>query len=263
MPVSTATDIVRAVRPGPVFAGAVAVTVFGGWLLTTTEPFDRGFTASAGALLLVMGGWVISLSLHEFGHAVTAYAFGDHGVETRGYLTLNPLKYAHAGLSVALPLLMILLGGIGFPGGAVYVNQAGFTRAQRTAVSLAGPAVNIGLAIILLAVIRGQVGTGGSYENLWLALSMLALLQIVAAVLNLLPVPGFDGYGAIEPYLSMQTRRQVAPIAPYGFLILLVLLIIPPINREFFDLMYRLFGVSGLPDWMASFGWGLVVFWQQ
>ena len=56
---------------------------------------------------LVIFGWLVSLCLHEFGHAYTAWRFGDHDVEVRGYLTLNPLKYAHPGLSLVLPLLFI------------------------------------------------------------------------------------------------------------------------------------------------------------
>ena len=67
-------------------------------------------------------GWLISLCLHEWGHAATAWAGGDQSVEERGYLTLNPLRYANPMLSVVLPLLFLAMGGIGCPGGAVYVN---------------------------------------------------------------------------------------------------------------------------------------------
>lgn len=265
-------DIARAVRPGPIFVGLVAVAILGGWLCAQAEP-GRNAMSVGGSLLLVLSGWVISLCLHEFAHAVTAFRFGDRNTETRGYLTLNPMRYTHVGLSIVLPLLIILLGGIGFPGGAVYVNQAGFTRAQRTAVSLAGPLTNIVLGAILLAVVRvlgadagyGTVGgllvaTDGI--NLWGALSMLAFLQLTAAVLNLLPVPGFDGYGAIEPYVSDQTRAAAAKIAPYGFLILIALLFIPVLNQAFFDVVFWIFGLSGVPSVLASYGWNLFVFWR-
>ncbi|MDL9945327.1 site-2 protease family protein [Gordonia sp. ABSL11-1] len=267
-------EILRAIRPGPLFLGLVAAAVVGGWIVAGSEP-GRNLESVGGTLLLVLAGWVISLCLHEFAHAVTAFRFGDRNAELRGYLTLNPLRYTHPGLSIGLPLLIILLGGIGFPGGAVYVDQHGFTRAQRTIVSLAGPFTNAVLAAILLAVVRfaspesfgAQQGWGGVLYvsdgfNLWAALSMLAFLQITAAVLNLLPVPGFDGYGAIEPYLSDKTRFSMEKIAPYGFLIVFALLFIPFLNRAFFDLVYWLFGLSGVTSALASYGWDLFVFWR-
>ena len=72
--------------------------------------------------IFVIAGWLVSLCLHEFAHAFTAWRFGDHDVAVRGYLTLNPLKYSNPLLSLGLPLLFIALGGIGLPGGAVYVR---------------------------------------------------------------------------------------------------------------------------------------------
>ncbi|MGV9713217.1 site-2 protease family protein [Gordonia sp. NPDC003424] len=254
-------EIVRAVRPGPVFLGLVVAAIVGGWLVATSDP-GRNVQSVGGTLLLVLAGWVISLCLHEFAHAVTAFRFGDRNAELRGYLTLNPLRYTHPGLSIGLPLLIILLGGIGFPGGAVYVDQSGFNRGQRTAVSLAGPLTNAVLGAILLLTIRGLGPTSSASLNLWAALAMLAFLQITAAVLNILPVPGFDGYGAIEPYLSPQTRASMAKIAPYGFLIVFALLFIPALNRAFFDLIYWLFELSGVNSALASYGWGLFVFWR-
>lgn len=271
MTAPTTRELVRAIRPGPIFLGLIAIGAIGAWLAADSDA-GRNVESISGTLLLVLAGWVISLCLHEFAHAVTAFRFGDRNAELRGYLTLNPLKYTHPGLSIGLPLLIILLGGIGFPGGAVYVNQQGFTRSQRTLVSLAGPFANILLAVLILIGIRIGYGDGiGALAlgyaisptlNLWAALAMLAFLQITAAVLNLLPVPGFDGYGAIEPYLSQQTRASMAKVAPYGFLIVFGLLFIPVLNRAFFDVIYWLFGLSGVPSVLASYGWGLFVFWR-
>ncbi|MFW0797511.1 site-2 protease family protein [Gordonia sp. CPCC 205515] len=253
-------EILRAIRPGPIFFGLIVAAGIGVWLVASSET-GRNAESIGGTLLLVLAGWVISLCLHEFAHAVMAFRFGDHNAELRGYLTLNPLRYTHPGLSLLLPLLIILMGGIGFPGGAVYVNQAGFTRVQRTVVSLAGPLTNAVLGALLLAVIRVVGPSSNASFNLWAALAMLAFLQITAAVLNILPVPGFDGYGAIEPYLSDQTRASMAKIAPYGFLIVFALLFIPALNRAFFDLIYRLFELSGVPAALSSYGWQLFAFW--
>lgn len=273
-------DIARAVRPGPIFLGLVIAAGVGAWLLATSDP-GRSPASIGGAVLFILAGWVISLCLHEFAHAVTAFRFGDRSVQQSGYLTLNPLKYTHPGLSLGLPLLIILLGGIGFPGGAVYLDERGFTKAQRTVVSLAGPFTNVALGALLLLAIRigyPDLGAAQGFSsqqqnlfivatadwsiNLWGSVAMLAFLQITAAVLNILPVPGFDGYGAIEPYLSQATRATAAKIAPYGFLLLFALLFIPVINSAFFSVVFWIFDLSGVPAVLPSYGWDLFLFWR-
>src|SRR5688572_11134490 len=129
----------QSVRPSPIFLAIVAITAVGGvlaWLATETiRPL-----AYVGVFVFVIAGWLVSLCLHEFAHAFTAYRFGDRDVEVRGYLTLNPLKYSHPLLSLGLPVLFIAVGGIGLPGGAVYVRTSWMTPRQKTLVSLAGPA---------------------------------------------------------------------------------------------------------------------------
>ncbi|GAA4682482.1 site-2 protease family protein [Gordonia humi] len=254
-----AVAALKSVRPGPVFLG-LCVAFAAGVAILVSSGYEDSATATLGAILLVLSGWVISLCLHEFGHAFTAFRYGDRSTELRGYLTLNPLKYTHPGLSIALPLLIIALGGIGFPGGAVYVNQAGFTRSQRTRVSLAGPAANLVLGVVLCLVLVAMPISAGN-ANLWAALSMLAFLQFTALILNLIPVPGFDGYGAIEPYLSWDVRRAAAKIAPFGFLILLVLLWLPPLNDAFFSLVMGVMHLFGLETGFIWYGWHLFAFW--
>ena len=94
--------------------------------------------AYIGVFIFVIAGWLVTLCLHEFAHAFTAWRFGDHDVAVRGYLTLNPLKYSHPLLSLGLPMLFIALGGIGLPGGVVCVRTSWMTTRQKTLVSLAG-----------------------------------------------------------------------------------------------------------------------------
>ena len=61
---------------------------------------------------------------HEFGHALVAYLGGDRMVVAQGYLSLNPLRYTNILLSVVMPIAFLLLGGIGLPGAAVYINHS-------------------------------------------------------------------------------------------------------------------------------------------
>src|SRR5512142_224535 len=105
--------------------------------------------------LIVLIGWIFSLCLHEFSHALVAYYGGDYTVREKGYLTFNPLKYTHPVYSIVLPLLFVLMGGIGLPGGAVYIERWRLrSRLWATAVSLAGPAANLLIAIVLGLVLR-------------------------------------------------------------------------------------------------------------
>lgn len=108
----------QSVRPSPVFLALVALTVLGGVLAWLSAQTIRPL-AYIGVFTFVIAGWLVSLCLHEFGHAYTAWRFGDHDAAVRGYLTLNPLRYSSPMLSLGLPLLFIALGGIGLPGGAV------------------------------------------------------------------------------------------------------------------------------------------------
>ncbi|EGD54462.1 site-2 protease family protein [Gordonia neofelifaecis] len=253
------TAALKSVRPGPVFVGLCAAFAIGAFLLVQSGA-ERSALGMFGALVFVLSGWVISLSLHEFAHAFTAFRYGDRSPQVRGYLTLEPRKYTHAGLSIALPLLIVALGGIGFPGGAVYLNTAAFTPAQRTKVSLAGPLTNLVLGLGLLIALASTTPTESNL-NLWAATAALAFLQLSATLLNILPVPGFDGYGAIEPHLPMNIRITAEKIAPYGFLILLVLLFIPALNAAFFGLVYDVFDAFGISPAFVSYGMRLFAFW--
>ncbi len=246
-------------RPSPIFLVIVGVTVLGGVLAWLAAAEVRPL-AYFGVVTFVIAGWLVSLCLHEFGHAYTAWRFGDHDVAVRGYLTLNPLKYSSPLLSLGLPLLFIALGGIGLPGGAVYVRTGFMTPRQRTLVNLAGPLANLVLAVALLLATRLLYDPG--HGVFWSAVAFLAFLQITALLLNLLPIPGLDGYGALEPHLSPETQRAVQPAKQFGFLILIVLLLAPMVNHWFFSVVYWFFDLSGVPSFLASIGAQLTRFWS-
>ena len=90
--------------------------------------------------LIVVVIWVFSVCLHEYGHAKVAYHGGDTTVEEKGYLSMNPVHYAHPVMSFVLPVIFVVLGGLALPGGAVYINRELLrSRGWATGVSLAGP----------------------------------------------------------------------------------------------------------------------------
>ncbi|MUL81968.1 MULTISPECIES: site-2 protease family protein [unclassified Mycolicibacterium] len=249
----------QSVRPSPVFLAVVALTVAGG-VLAWLAGMERTPLSYVGVFILVIAGWLVSLCLHEFGHAFTAWRFGDHDVAVRGYLTLNPFKYSHPLLSLGLPVLFIALGGIGLPGGAVYVRTSWMTARQKTLVSLAGPAANLVLAVLLLSITR--IFFEPAHAVFWSGLAFLGFLQVTAVLLNLLPIPGLDGYGALEPHLSADTQRALEPAKQWGFFILMILLITPTLNRWFFSVVFWFVDLSGVSSNWVSIGSKLTRFWS-
>jgi len=249
------------VRPSPIFLAVVALAAAGGYLCWQATADTR--TARLGVFTFILAGWVVTVCIHEFAHAYLAWRFGDHEVEARGYLSLNPLKYSHPVLSILLPVLFIAIGGIGLPGGAVYLHPHRFrSNAQRALVSLCGPAVNVGFAVLLLVLVR-RIGVGSQHGVFWYAVAGLALLQVMASVLNLLPVPGMDGYGAIEPYLDRSFQRSAEQFKPFGMLAVFALLQLQSVNHAFFRAIYWLFELSGLSSDSGRFGLELLRFWQS
>src|SRR6266516_848028 len=123
--------------------------------------------------------WVFSVCLHEFGHAWVAYHGGDFTVQAKGYLSMNPLRYTHPVYSILMPVAFVMLGGIGLPGGAVYIDRSLLrSRAWATAVSLAGPAMNLILILLIGALFRFHVLPDDTQSLAAVSLAFLLFLEI-------------------------------------------------------------------------------------
>jgi Zn-dependent protease len=245
-------------RISPVFLGIAAVTAVAGWAVWTDFAAQPGIAV----FLFVTGAWIVSLCLHEYAHARTALHSGDLSVRDRGYLTLDPLKYTHALLSIVLPVIFVIMGGIGLPGGAVYIERGRIRgRWRHSLISAAGPLTNVLFAVVCTAPFW-LGGLDGVPEVFQYALGFLALLQVTAAILNFLPVPGLDGYGVIEPWLSQSVRRQVEPFAPFGLLAVFAILWIPEVNSWFFDVVDHVLNWLGVTEWDRYWGRAFYEFWK-
>ncbi|MFG2191300.1 site-2 protease family protein [Streptomyces sp. NPDC048639] len=245
-------------RVSPVFLGLVAIMLVSAWAVWTGAATSTGFAV----FLFVVSGWIVSLCLHEYAHARTALHGGDISIGAKGYLTLNPLKYTHALLSIVLPVIFVILGGIGLPGGAVFIERGRIQgRWKHSLISAAGPLTNALFAVALTAPF--WLGTmDGVPDPFRYALAFLALLQVTAAILNFLPVPGLDGYGVIEPWLSYKVRRQLEPFAPFGLLAVFGLLWAPSVNQAFFGTVDTLLNGLGVTHWDTYWGQEFFRFWQ-
>jgi len=216
-PLSQPTTTGRNVSP--IFLLIVVVFLGAGYELA----IGRG--GAIGTFVFVFVGWLMSLCLHEWAHARLAYAGGDRDVAERGYLTLNPLKYANPLLSIAIPLLFLAAGGIGFPGGAVYVNKDKLRNTWwRAGVSAGGPAMNAAILILAALTLRfaplNELLAGG--------VAFLALLQATAVALNILPVPGLDGFGVLEAFFPPKERAMIAPFANIASMAFFALILLIP-----------------------------------
>ncbi len=242
--------------PSPVFLLLVAATVAGGVLAALTT----GAARTGGIVLLVLGGWAVSLCLHEFGHAMTAYRGGDRSVRAKGYLTLDIRRYTAPVMSLLLPRGLLAFGGIPLPGGAVWINRDALrSRAVASVVSLAGPLTNLVLGAVLAAV----VSVGGLPIGLAAGLSYLALVQVLAFVLNILPVPGLDGFGVLEPYLPAQARRFANAASLYVIVGLFLLIItVPAVANALVGAGFAVFAALGGNPLAAGIGFQEFLFWR-
>ena len=187
--------------------------------------------------ITVLLGWIATVCLHEFGHALVAYYGGDTSVKDKGYLTLNPLKYTDIGYSLVMPVVFLVIGGIALPGAAVYIDTSLLRgRAWKSAVSAAGPLATALVALILS--IPFQLGWATADSWVWQALALLTLFQVAGFFFNLLPMPSFDGFGIIEPWLPLGAQRTAQRWGRYGYLVLLALFwTVPVFSRSFWALV--------------------------
>ena len=223
----------------PIFL--LLLTIFGG----------LGYMLYAGigapgqiTFVFVLVGWILAVSLHEFGHALVAYLSGDESVAHMGYLTLDPLKYTHPLMSIIFPIIFLLMGGIPLPGGAVYINQAAIRkRWQMSAVSAAGPIATLFFGLLLLMPFMFGLSEQAlrAHSAFWQAIGLLAFFQIFAFVLNLIPWPGLDGFGIIEPYLPLSVLRYAYMLSGMGIF-----------------LFFLLFAYTPFGQWVGASVWGII-----
>ncbi len=179
--------------------------------------------APIATFVFVLLGWIISLCLHEYAHAATAAAFGDTSIAGRGYLSLNPVLYFTGTTSLILPVIALVMGGIAFPGGAVRIRPDLIRkRWQRSLVSLAGPGATLIATVVCYLAAQSIKGNESSFL-LYDALILLTFFELMAFVLNMLPVPGLDGFSALVPWLpkglTAAIPRQMTGLITLGLLV--------------------------------------------
>jgi Zn-dependent protease len=175
---------------------------------------------------------LFAITAHEAAHAYAAKRFGDPTAFLLGRMTFNPLKHIDPIGTIVLPLICVLLPG-GFLFGyakPVPVNFNALRNPKRDMrwVAAAGPLANLAMAIVWALIFRFALGPlEGNTFQVPLALMAQAGIQInvILMVLNLLPLPPLDGGRILVSLLPYHWANQVARIEPYGFFILIGLLV--------------------------------------
>jgi Zn-dependent protease len=167
---------------------------------------------------------VPSVILHEISHGWVALAFGDDTAKRAGRLTLNPIAHIDPFGTIILPALLIATshGAFGYAKPVpVNTRQLRHPRNQSVIVSLAGPAVNIALAVLAALVLR-QIGLA-SNDNVHQVVFTVGWANAILAAFNLLPIPPLDGSAVIERVLPESMMAGYLRFRQYSFPILFIL----------------------------------------
>lgn len=176
---------------------------------------------------------VVLLSFHEYGHAWAAYKCGDDTARLMGRMTINPIVHIDPIGTVLFPWIMILLPMMGMElpiaifGWAkpVPVNPINYEHRVRgdIFVSMAGPAMNVLLAVLLMVLYRAAVEMPIDLSNGAVVhkLREIAFISMILCVFNLIPIPPLDGSHVMRHVIRMSEETYLR-IAQFGFIILII-----------------------------------------
>ncbi len=207
---------------------------------------------------------LFAISFHESAHAYAALRFGDTTARDLGRISLNPIRHIDPFGSLILPLILYIFSGLIFGAAKPTPVDLRNTRNPRLAnlvVSAAGPLSNFllcGAGILVLRVIGASVPgalqelamavryrqfAAGALAPITYLLFYFALVNAMLGVFNLIPIPPLDGSGVLASVIGPAAQRLFATIAPFGLLILILLISTPILGglfRPFQNLVGRL-----------------------
>ena len=203
--------------------------------------------------MLLLGVLFGSVILHEVSHGAVALRFGDDTAAKAGRLTLNPVPHVDLFGTLILPAILVLANAPPFGWAKpVPVNPRNLRhpRNHSLVVSLAGPAVNIVLALVAAVALRAVVPPDGYEGSIPLgtrALLAMGVVNVVLAVFNLIPLPPLDGSAVVERLLPARWWPGYLRVRQYsmGLLLILVLMLPGALDRVFdpaLDGWFRLVG---------------------
>ena len=197
-------------------------------------------------ILVYMFVLLISVALHEFGHAIMADRLGDDTPRRQGRVTLNPLAHADLIGTLVLPLVGSLYGAMtGIGGGFGWgkpvqwqphrVSRGISIPTAKILVAVAGPTMNILLAIVIALVhnilMSQHVATWGT--SVAQILSFAVVTNLVLFFFNLLPVPPLDGGHVAQSFTPYRYRDRFEQYARFAPFLVLGIMLVPQIQVVF------------------------------
>lgn len=174
---------------------------------------------------------LFAITVHEVAHGWVASKLGDKTAAMMGRLTLNPIKHIDLFGTIILPAILLFLGGFVFgwakPVPVTWQNLK-HPRRDMALVALAGPGANLLMALIWAVIARlgleWQYSSGFATAMLWMGEAGISI-NLLLMLLNLIPIPPLDGSRVITSLLSPRLAWKYSRLEPYGFIILLALLV--------------------------------------
>jgi Zn-dependent protease len=194
------------------------------------------------ANIFIIALLVESIVLHEVAHGYVALLFGDRTAKYQGRLTLNPIPHIDPMMTIIVPIAAYVLSrGTFIIGGAKPVPVNPYNYRQPVlgdiCVSTAGVAVNFLIAVVMILLLNVvQFIFGGPQETLAVKVLLnVAILNIVLAMFNLIPIPPLDGSHLFKYLLPQELQRSYEKLGRtgVGFIILIVLINIPVVWNIF------------------------------
>ena len=189
--------------------------------------------------ILFLIAFILSIAVHEFGHAWVATRLGDPTPRLQGRLTLAPQHHIDPIGTILMPLVMAFTGAALLAWGRpVQINPVAFSRrfsmsTGRMLVAVAGPAMNLLMALVVSVLIVIAARLGAPDRLLSAVFYYLVQLNISLMIFNLLPIPPLDGGSVLAWLLPRSMQGTVDFLARYGGIILLLLIITPSLGRVF------------------------------
>ena len=152
--------------------------------------------------IFILSLMIASISLHEFFHAFFAFLLGDYSIFREGYLRLNFFKYVQT-IDLILPAIIFLFVGVFFPNGAVYIQEENIrNRISSLIVHISGVFSQVIFIFTILILINSDLHfLSEDFKSL---LHASAAIQVMILIINLLPIPGYDGWNAIFSLISRE-----------------------------------------------------------
>jgi Zn-dependent protease len=205
---------------------------------------------------------IVIITFHEFGHAFAAWRCGDDTARLQGRVTLNPASHIDPVGTILLPLIAVALSASGSAlggfiigwGKPVPVNLGNLSRPRTDdiVISLAGPAMNV--VVALIAIMIARLTSFAHTDILMDACGQMARISMFLCFFNLLPIPPLDGSRVVKNVIGM-SHEAYWHLSQYGLFLVILAVQIRPVQellaRSTFRSLYFMARLAGFPSFWA------------